>query len=68
MSKDELRRIFDEAEKEICTPELYSKIVAEITDSTKLPPENAEGLAIRVNRIIYREILIEVLAKVLADK
>ena len=68
MTKDELRRIFDEAEQKICTPELYSKIVAEITDPTKPPPENAEGLAIRVNRIIYREILIEVLAKVLADK
>ncbi len=36
LTKEELREIFDEAEKAICTPELLAKVKAElITDSNK---------------------------------
>lgn len=68
MTKDELRKIFDEAEKEICTPELYEKVRKELSEANKAPAESAEGLAIRVNRIVDREILVTVLSKVLGDK
>lgn len=68
MTKNELRKIFDDAEKEICTSELYEKIRKELSETNKAPAESAEGLAIRVNRIVDREILVAVLLKVLGDK
>ena len=67
MTKEELRKIFDEAEKKIFRPEVYAKIVADLKDSNKLPPDNEEKLSIRVNRILDREIVFEVLAQVLAQ-
>ena len=66
MTREELRKIFDEAEKKIFKPEVYAKVVADLTDSSKLPPDNEEKLSIRVNRILEREIVFEVLAQVLA--
>ena len=65
MTREELRKIFDEAEKDICTPELLAKVKSELTDSNKLPAENQCEFAIRVNRILDREILLEVLSRVL---
>ena len=67
MTREELRKIFDDAEKKICTPENYSKVFAELTDSGKKPPENPEQFSIRVNRILDREIVFEVLAQALAQ-
>ena len=66
MTREELRKIFDEAEKKIFKPEVYAKVVADLTDSSKLPPDNEEKLSIRVNRILEREIVFEILAQVLA--
>ena len=68
MTREDLRKIFDEAEKAVCTPENYHRVLAEITDSSKLPPSNPEQLPVRVNLQINREIVFEVLARVLADK
>lgn len=65
MTKEELRKIFDEAEKEICTPELVAKVKSELTGSEKFPAENRCEFAIRVNRVLDREILLEVLSRVL---
>lgn len=65
MTKEELREIFAEAEKAVCTPELLAKVKAELTDSNKLPAENQCEFAIRVNRVLDREILLEVLSRVL---
>lgn len=67
MTREELRKIFDDAEKKVCTPENYAKAVAELTDSGKNPPENPEQFSIRVNRILDREIVFEVLVQVLAQ-
>jgi len=68
MTREELRKIFDDAEKKVCTPENYAKIVAELTDSTKIPPDDEKAFALRVNPIIEREMLFEVLATILVDK
>lgn len=68
MTREELRKIFDDAERAICTPENFKKVYAEITASSKFPPSDEKALAIRVNRILDREVVFEVFAKVLADK
>lgn len=68
MTKEELRKIVDEAEKAVYTPENFQKIYDDLNDSSKLPPSTPEGLGIRTNRILEKEILIEVLARVLAGK
>lgn len=68
MTKDELRRIFNEAEKEICTPEFYDKLIAEIKDLPDDAPEIPTAFAVRLNRTVEREILLQVLLKVLEDK
>ena len=65
MTGEELRKIFDEAEKKVLNPEVYNKILAELTYSEKLPPNNEEQLSIRVNRILIKEIVFEVLLQVL---
>ena len=68
MTKQELRKIFDDAEKEVCNSETYHKLLNELNDPNKIPPDNAEGLSIRVNKIAEREFLFAVLSKILADK
>ena len=72
MTREELRKIFDEAEKKVLNPEVYNKILANLTASEKLPPDNEEKLSIRVNQILIKEIVFEVLLQVLeripADK
>lgn len=72
MTREELRKIFDEAEKKVLNPEVYNKILADLTASEKLPPDNEEKLSIRVNQILIKEIVFEVLLQVLeqipADK
>lgn len=65
MTRDELRKIFAEAERRVCNPEVYGKIVAKLTDSAKAPAENQSEFALRVNLELEREILFEVLAQVL---
>ena len=68
MTKEELRKIFDDAEKAVCNPDVTKKIFDEITDPSKLPSTNPAELAIRVNQVLNKEILLEVLSKVLTDK
>ena len=72
LTREELRKIFDEAEKKVLNPEVYNKILANLTASEKLPPDNEEKLSIRVNQILIKEIVFEVLLQVLeripADK
>lgn len=67
MTREELRKIFDEAEKKVLNPEVYDKIIADLTASEKLPPDNEEKLSIRVNQILMKEIVFEVLLQVLAQ-
>lgn len=67
MTREELRKIFDEAEKKVLNPEVYNKIIADLTASEKLPPDNEEKLSIRVNQILMKEIVFEVLLQVLAQ-
>ena len=66
MTREELIKIFDEAEKKVLNPEVYNKILADLTASGKLPPDNEEKLSIRVNQILIKEIVFEVLLQVLA--
>ena len=68
MTKDELRKIFDDAEKEILNSDTYQKLIAELNDPKNNPPVDKVALAIRVNRILDREIFLEVMPKILADK
>ena len=68
MTREELRKIFDDAEKEVLKPETYNKLVAELVDSDKTPADSSEGFSIRVNRVVEREFVFEVLAKILAAK
>lgn len=68
MTKTELRKIFDDAEKAVCSEENIKKIQDDLADPSKLPPSDEKALAIRVNRILEREFVFEVLAKILADK
>ena len=49
-------------------PETYNKLVAELVDSDKAPADSSEGFSIRVNRVVEREFVFEVLAKILAAK
>lgn len=68
MTKDELRKIFDEAEAEICTPEFYDKLVTKLKDTPDTQLEIPTAFAIRLNWVIEREIFLQVLLKVLGDK
>ena len=68
MTRKELEKIFDDTEKRICTPEVVKKIKDDLENSGKEKPSTPAELSIRVNRILDREILLEVLSKVLADK
>ena len=68
MTEKELRKIFDDAEAQVCNQETYNKIVSEIKNSDKTPPSNEVEFSIRVNRVLDREILLAVLKKVLVDK
>ena len=68
MTREELRKIFTDAEEKVRNPESYNKLVAELMDSTKIPPDDEKAFALRVNPIIEREMLFEVLATILVDK
>lgn len=68
MTKEELRKIFDEAEKKVFNPEIAAKILFELKDSDKLKAADERDLACRVHRVLDRELVFEVLSKVLADK
>ena len=68
MTREELRKIFTDAEKEVRKPEVYNKLVAELMDSSKDPANSSEGFSIRVNRVLKREIVFKVLAKILVVK
>lgn len=68
MTREELRKIFDEAEKSVCTSENFRKVFEDLTSSEKFPAASMEQMSIRVNRILDKEVVFEVLAKVLADK
>ena len=68
MTKDELRKIFDDAEKGVLNSDTYQKLIAELNDPKNNPPADKVALAIRVNRILDREIFLEVMSKILADK
>ena len=68
MTKAELRKIFDDSEKRVLNSDTYQKIIAEFNDPKKSPPADEVAVAFRVNRLLEREIFLEVLSKVLADK
>ena len=68
MTKKELEKIFKDTEEKICTPEVVEKIINDLKKSGKEEPSTPVEMSIRVNRILDREILLEVLSKVLADK
>ena len=63
-----MRKIFAEAEKAVCTPELYAKVISDVKASRQLPYEVPAEFALLVNRTVDREILIEVLSKALGCK
>lgn len=65
MTKDELRKIFDEAEQKVKNPEVYNRLLASLTGEGKPLAESKEEFSIRVNRALEREILLEVLVRVL---
>ena len=68
MTREELRRIFAEAEQKVCNPKVYAEITAKLTALGKVPPENKAEFSILVNRTVEREIVFEVLATLLVDK
>ena len=68
MTKEELRKIFDETEKKVFSPENAAKILLELKDSEKLKAVDERDLACRIHRVLDRELIFEVLSRVVADK
>ena len=68
LTKDELRKIFDDAEKNVLNSDTHQKILSELNNPKNNPPTDEASFTARVNMILEKEILLEVLSKVLADK
>lgn len=68
MTREELRKIFDDAEKKVCNPETSATILAKLEGSDKLNAVDERDLACRVHRVLDREIVFEVLANILVTK
>lgn len=68
MTRSELRQIFNDAEQKVFNPETAAKILAELKDSEKLKAVDERDLACRVYRILDRELVFEVLTRILVDK
>ena len=52
VTKDELRKIFDEAEQKVRNPDVYNKIVASVAGAGKPPADNPAEFSIRVNQVL----------------
>lgn len=68
MTREELRKIFNDAEQKVFSPETAAKILAEFKDSDKLNAIDERDLACRIHRVLDRELIFEVLSKVVVDK
>lgn len=68
LTREELRKVFADAEERVFNPQTAALILAELKDSSKLKAVDERDLACRVHRILDRELVFEVLARILVDK